>query len=143
MLSEFIGWVLRTVTTAAEAEMNDDTALREQLLEAELRREMGELSDDEFKEIEADLLARIREIKERQGGSGPLTAGGAVPIETTSDSTFQVEASVTGDFYDPDQAPHTTIVESEPDYAETIAVADMERGPRSRRKPSRRTLRKS
>lgn len=143
MLTDFIGWVLRTVTTAAEAQMNDDTALREQLLEAEMRREMGELSDEEFEEIEADLLGRIREIKERQEGSGPLTAGGAVPIETTSDSTFQVEASVSGDFYDPDQAPHTTIVESEPDHTETIAVADMERGPRSSRKPSRRTLRKS
>ena len=143
MLTEFIGWVLRTVTTAAEAERNDDSVLREQLLEAELRRELGELSDEEFREVEADLLSRIREIKVWQGGGGPLTTGGAVPLETTSDSTFQVEATVAGDFYDPDQAPHTTIVESEPDYVETIAVSDMERGPRSRRKPSRRTLRKS
>ncbi len=33
--------------------MNDDTALREQLLEAEMQREMGEISDEEFAEIEA------------------------------------------------------------------------------------------
>jgi hypothetical protein len=32
---------LRTVVTAAEAEMNDDTALREQLLAAEMERELG------------------------------------------------------------------------------------------------------
>ena len=48
--------------------MNDDTVLREQLLEAEMRREMGEISDEEFRDIEADLLARIREIKERREG---------------------------------------------------------------------------
>ena len=57
-----IQWALKTVITAAEAEMNDDSALREQLLEVEMRREMGEISDAEFADIEADLLARIREI---------------------------------------------------------------------------------
>ena len=41
MITSFLGWVLRTVTTAAEAEMNDDMTLREQLLEAEMRRESG------------------------------------------------------------------------------------------------------
>ena len=33
-----IRWALQTTLTAAEAEMNDDTAMRDQLLEAELRR---------------------------------------------------------------------------------------------------------
>ena len=66
-----IRWALETALTAAEAEMNDDSVLREQLLEAEMRREMGEISDDEFADIETDLLARIREIRERRdGGSG-------------------------------------------------------------------------
>ncbi|MGH8187067.1 MAG: gas vesicle protein GvpG, partial [Steroidobacteraceae bacterium] len=92
-------WVLDTVRTAAEAERDDDTSLREQLLDAEMRREMGEISADEFADIEADLLARIREIKERRdGGSGPIAFGGE-PIETTSDARFQVEATVSGDFH--------------------------------------------
>jgi len=47
-----ISWTLRTVVTAAEAEMNDDTALREALLEAEMRREIGEISDEEFAGLE-------------------------------------------------------------------------------------------
>jgi Gas vesicle protein G len=93
-------WVLNTVVTAAEAEMNDDTALRERLLEAELRREMGEISDEEFVELEADVLARIREIKERrEGGSGPLGFAGQ-PLETSPDSQFAIEATVSGDFHD-------------------------------------------
>jgi len=55
-------WVLDTVHTAADAELNDDTALREQLLEAEMRREMGEISDEEFGEIEADLLIKATNV---------------------------------------------------------------------------------
>jgi Gas vesicle protein G len=138
-------WVMNTVVTAAEAEMNDDTALREQLLDAEMRREMGELSDEEFQEIEADVLTRIREIKERrEGGSAPLSMG-AAPIETTADSRFQIEASVSGDFHEPAGAPHTTIIETEPRGGEQITVLDMEPGQTRRRKPpaSRRKLRRS
>ncbi len=137
MLTSFLGWVFRTVATAAEAELNDDTALREQLLEAEMQREMGEISDEAFSEIEADLLARIRDIKQRRDGDGALTMG-AQAIETSPDSTFQIEASVTGDFYEPADAPHTTIIEHEPDYEETIEV-----GTPAPRKGTRRTLRKS
>ena len=125
---------LETALTAAEAEMNDDSVLREQLLEAEMRREMGEISDEEFADIEADLLARIREIRERrEGGSGPLEMSAAQPLETTGDARFQVEASVSGDFYNPADAPHTTIVESSPASGEQVTVLDMERSNGSNR----------
>jgi hypothetical protein len=94
-------WVLDTVATAADAERNDDTALREQLLAAEMRREMGEISDEEFAEFEADLLTRIREIKERrEGGTGPI-AFGAGAGEASADAGFSVEATVSGDFHEP------------------------------------------
>ncbi len=62
-------FVLDKVVAAAEAEMEDDTALREQLLEAQMRLELGEISDDEFRATERDLLARIRDIKGRQQGA--------------------------------------------------------------------------
>ena len=61
-------FVLDKVVAAAEAEMHDDTALREQLLEAQMRLELGEITDDEFAEIERDVLARIREIKGAPAG---------------------------------------------------------------------------
>jgi len=61
--------VLDKVVAAAEAEMNDDTALREQLLEAQMRLELGEISEQEFHRTERDILARIREIKGRQPGA--------------------------------------------------------------------------
>jgi hypothetical protein len=61
-------FVLDKLVAAAEAEMNDDTALREQLLEAQMRLELGEISENEYQQTERDILARIREIKgQRQG----------------------------------------------------------------------------
>ena len=124
LLIDGISWALRTAVTAAEAEMNDDTALREQLLAAEMQREMGEITDDDFAEIERDLLGRIREIKERrEGGSGPLAFGEGEPIESTADSRFQIEASISGDFHEPSQAPHTTIIEEEPPHRGIIGTA--------------------
>jgi hypothetical protein len=62
-------FVLDKVVTAAEAELHDDSALREQLLEATMKLELGEISEEEFIALERDILARIREIKgSNQGG---------------------------------------------------------------------------
>jgi len=61
-------FVLDKVVAAAEAEAQDDSALRDQLLEAQMRLELGEISEDEFAAIERDILAAIREIRRPQQG---------------------------------------------------------------------------
>ena len=66
-----IRFVLDKVAAAVETELNDDTALREQLLAAQMRVELGEMTEEEFAVFEADILARLREIRERRQGSGP------------------------------------------------------------------------
>ena len=53
-----IRFVLDKVAAAVETEMNDDTALREQLLAAQMQLELGEMSQEEFDALEADILAR-------------------------------------------------------------------------------------
>lgn len=68
-----IRFVLDKVAAAVETEMNDDTALREQLLAAQMRVELGEMSEEEFAEFEADILARLREIRDRRQGAGAVT----------------------------------------------------------------------
>ena len=62
-------FVLDKIVAAAEAEAQDDSALREQLLKAQMRLELGEIGEEEFAAIESDLLARIREIKRPQQGA--------------------------------------------------------------------------
>jgi gas vesicle protein GvpG len=68
-------FVLDKIVAAAEAEAHDDTPLREQLLEAQMRLELGEITEDEFVEIERDVIARIREIKGASPGAVSMTPG--------------------------------------------------------------------
>jgi hypothetical protein len=68
-----IRFVLDKLAAAVDTELNDETALREQLLSAQMRVELGELSQKDFEVFEADILARLRDIRERRQGSGPVT----------------------------------------------------------------------
>jgi hypothetical protein len=86
-----IRFVLDKVAAAVDTELNDDTALREQLLAAQMRAELGEISQDEFAALEADILARLREIRERrQGGE----AGALSPSEY---KITGIDATIEGD----------------------------------------------
>src|SRR4029453_3374715 len=66
-----VRFVLDKVVAAVETEMNDDTVLRERLFAAQMQVELGEMTQEEFDELEADFLVRIREIKERRRGGEP------------------------------------------------------------------------
>ena len=68
MLVGGIKFVLGKIAAAVEAELNDDSRLREELLAAQMRFELGEITAEEFRAAEAGLLARLREIRERQLG---------------------------------------------------------------------------
>ena len=67
-------FVLDKVVAAAEAEAQDDTSLREQLLEAQMQLELGDITEEEFAGIERDVLARIREIKGERGGAVSMSS---------------------------------------------------------------------
>jgi gas vesicle protein GvpG len=66
-----VRFVLDKLVQAVDAELSDDTVLREQLLEAQMRRELGEISEEEFATVEEDLLRRIREVRERNRVPAP------------------------------------------------------------------------
>jgi hypothetical protein len=78
-------FVLANIVAAADAELQDDTALREQLLEAEMRREVGEIDEAQYAAIEREVVARLHEIKGRQPGALTMSADyrvAGVEIET-------------------------------------------------------------
>ena len=68
LLLSGIRFVLDKVATAVDTEMNDESALREQLLAAQMRVELGEMSEEEFAALEEDILARLRDIRNRRQG---------------------------------------------------------------------------
>ena len=61
------------VVLGASCTIHEARQLREQLLAAQMRVELGELSQQDFETFEADILARLREIRERKQGSGAVT----------------------------------------------------------------------
>ena len=91
MLVGGIKFVLGKVAAAVEAELNDDSHLREELLAAQMRLELGEMTQEEFAVFEADVLARLREIRERQLGDA------AQPMKPGEFKVTGVEATVHGD----------------------------------------------
>ena len=64
-----IKFVFRKLAEAVDAQLNDDSVLREELLAAQMRLELGEIDDAQFAEIERELLLRIRDIRERTQGA--------------------------------------------------------------------------
>lgn len=71
MLVGGLRFVFDKIAAAVDTELNDDTALREQLLAAQMRVELGEMGQAEFDVFEADILARLRDIRDSRQGSGP------------------------------------------------------------------------
>lgn len=93
-----IKFVLDKVASAVDQEMNDEGRLREELLAAQMRYELGEMSDDDFAGFEADILDRLREIREREreeaGGTGAMSfQPGAydVDVSFTADRMYEEE----------------------------------------------------
>lgn len=86
-----VRFVLDKVAAAVETEMNDDSVLRQRLLEAQMQVELGEMSPEAFDQLEAEIVARIREIKDCQrGGESPAIAPGEMKVTG-------IEASFEGD----------------------------------------------
>jgi len=59
-------FILGQIQKMADQELNDDTIIKEQLLELQMLKELDEISDEDFQKREAELFARLRAIKLRQ-----------------------------------------------------------------------------
>jgi hypothetical protein len=84
-------FVFDKIAAAVDTELNDDTALREQLLAAQMRVELGEMSQEEFEVFEAGVLARLRDIRGRKHG------GGAAALSPKDYKITGIDASFEGD----------------------------------------------
>jgi hypothetical protein len=59
-------FVLGQIEKVVDRELNDETVIKEQLLELQMRLELDEISEDEYRSREQELFSRLRAIKERQ-----------------------------------------------------------------------------
>ena len=89
-------FILNQIQKIADQELNDESVIKERLLELHMRLELGEISEEDYVESEAELFARLREIKARQLET-------LSQIHTSESSSLVIEAGgdEEGGFWEP------------------------------------------
>lgn len=57
-------WIAKQIQKQAERELYDEDGIRGQLMELELRLDLGEITEEEYEAAEEELLARLKAARE-------------------------------------------------------------------------------
>ena len=76
-----VRFIFQQIADLADQELNDESVVREQLLLLQLQLEDGEIEEDDFAVQEADLMARMRDIKARKRAEADQAALDELPAE--------------------------------------------------------------
>src|SRR5438046_9450427 len=75
-----IKWSLGKVQGVVEEELTDDGPIKQELMELQMQLELGDIDDDEYVRREADLMARLREVRAWREKLGKSMSGGPVRV---------------------------------------------------------------
>ena len=64
-----VAWVARKIEAMADDEMSDDSKVREDLLALQMRLELDEITEDEYRQGEVELMQRLEEIRRYKEGT--------------------------------------------------------------------------
>ena len=81
-----IRWSLNKVVQVAEEELTDDAPVKQDLMELQMKLELGDITDEEYVEQEAALMARLREVRAWRERLGKATSGGPVRVARDDDT---------------------------------------------------------
>ena len=82
LLAPFLGpvwgakWTLDKVDRVVREELTDDTPIKEDLMKLQMQLEMGEIDDAEYVKREAEIMVRLREVREWREKFGMSTGAG-------------------------------------------------------------------
>lgn len=80
-----IRWSLNKVVKVAEEELTDDSSIKQELMELQMRLELGEITDGEYVELEKGLMQRLRDVREWKEKLGKGVSGGPVRVARSDD----------------------------------------------------------
>lgn len=92
LLAPFLGpiwgtrFTLDKVDRAVREQLTDDTPIKEDLMALQLKLEMGEIDDAEYVKQEAEIMQRLREVREWRERFGMSVGGGPVRVAESDDS---------------------------------------------------------
>jgi len=66
-------------------ELTDDTRIKAELMELQLKLELGDIDDEQYVAMEADLMRQLREIREWREQFGMGVSGGPVRVQAQRD----------------------------------------------------------
>jgi hypothetical protein len=94
---------MKKVQGVVRDELTDDTRIKAELMELQLKLELGDIDDDEYLAYEADLMRQLREIREWREQFGMGVPGGPVRVQA-SRKEETVEPDDSADVVDEDEA---------------------------------------
>ena len=71
---------LEKVEGAVRTELTDDTAVKRDLMELQMRLELGDIDDEQYVQREAELMRRLRAVRQWRENFGMPTSGGLVRV---------------------------------------------------------------
>jgi hypothetical protein len=80
-----IKWSLGKVQQVVEEELTDDSSVKQELMELQMQLELGDIDDEEYARREAELMARLREVRAWRERFGKATSGGPVRVARDTD----------------------------------------------------------
>lgn len=81
---------LEKVEEAVRTELTDDGAVKRDLMELQMELELGAIDDEEYVAREAELMHRLRQVRQWRERYGLPTAGGLVRV--AEDETAEADA---------------------------------------------------
>lgn len=120
---------LSKVEGVVREELTDDTRIKAELMELQLKLELGDIDDDEYIAGEAALMVQLREIREWREEFGMGVSGGPVRVQG-SRREETVEPDDSADVVTEDEARAATaedaVNDSGPRVADPGGGADIE-----------------
>ncbi|HET9636694.1 MAG TPA: gas vesicle protein GvpG [Gemmatimonadaceae bacterium] len=86
LLAPFLGpvwgtrFTLDKIDRAVREQLTDDTPIKEDLMALQMKLEMGEIDDDQYVQQEAEIMQRLREVREWRERFGMSVGGGPVRV---------------------------------------------------------------
>jgi hypothetical protein len=83
-----IKWSMEQVQKVVEEELTDDAPVKQELMELQMQLELGDIDDAEYVRREAELMARLREVRAWREKFGKGTSGGPVRVSRDRDEAW-------------------------------------------------------
>lgn len=119
-----IDFSLRQVDGVVREELTDDTVVKAELMELQLRLELGDIDDAQYVEEEAVLMQRLRDIRTWRERLGMGVSGGLVRVQPSEVEAEADDGSAPGD--ESAASPESADVAREPQVADPKGGAEID-----------------